>query len=192
MGNVCSQDRSTAADCSLIVALSGLPGVGKSTLGKALAEYWDGALLSFGEYVRSLARERNAPLDRATLQAIGNDEVTNHARAFVVAALATVDPTRSVIVIDGVRHAVVLDHLQALGAERKAKVRLVHLELADESRLNRLAARGVGRGAARAETTHASEQDVQYVLPARADMVLNADQPLKMLVAQIAPLNQQH
>jgi adenylate kinase family enzyme len=155
-----------------------LPGVGKTTLGQALARRLGAAYFSFGRYVRTLVAVGGEPPDRSVLQTIGEGQVERDANDFVERAMATVDLDWKVLVIDGVRHVTVLTHLKAFAKRQGANLRLIHLDADNEVRMRRLAERGIAPEAARLAENHASEQDVVRALPALANIRLETTSSL--------------
>lgn len=94
------------------IAFSGSIASGKSTIAAAVAEALHWPCVSFGNYVRFVARSQGLVESREVLQAIGADLVEKDVAEFARAVLAQADwrPGQS-IVIDGIRHVTVLDHL---------------------------------------------------------------------------------
>jgi dephospho-CoA kinase len=99
---------------SHVLAFSGLPGSGKTTISKALAADIGWKYLSFGEYVARLAGV--SPSDgssRTVLQDIGQDSVRRSPASFVRGFLANLPPSgEQRLVLDGLRHREVLAEIR--------------------------------------------------------------------------------
>lgn len=189
MGHIRPQKRSRPVG-RLIVAFSGLPGTGKTTLSHALARRLDATLLSFGDYVRSLAAAENAGGDRATLQEIGEREVGAGAGIFVAGAMSSVTPGWSTLIVDGIRHKSVLKELRDFAATHDIEFSLVHLIAPERERLHRLAERGENSEVSRLAAHHSVEKDAFKVLPEEADFIIDtasaADDALSDLIASLS------
>lgn len=188
MGNIRPQKRVQPVG-RLIVAFSGLPGSGKTTLAGALAKRLNATLFSFGNYVRSLAAAEGVEVDRAALQNIGEREVAAGAGAFVAAAMSTISPGWSTLIIDGIRHQSVLNELRNLAATHGISFTLVHVTATERDRLGRLRARGESTAVSRLAMHHRVEQGAIKVLPKEADFVINTststDETLTGLIASL-------
>jgi cytidylate kinase len=179
MGHIRAKKRAHVSD-RLIIAISGLPGTGKTTAAHALAMHLGGTFLSFGGYVRELVKARGFAPDRATLQTIGDGAVSADPQAFLEGVLANVASDWTHLIIEGVRHASILAELRKFAVREGAVLKLVHLYTAEPTRLRRLKVRGESAEIAIAATSHASERDALSVLPRDADFCFdttNTDEP---------------
>jgi cytidylate kinase len=176
MGDVLATDGKPASTRRLIIALSGLPGTGKTTLGRALANLTGGKLLSFGDHVRTLAERAGRPLERSELQAIGDAAVAADPRSFVNDALAGLDNHWNVLILDGVRHVSVFEALKQFAGQHGVALRLIHLATSAEVRRNRLRERGVSRHDANTAERHPVEADGRQALSNLADLQVDASE----------------
>ena len=173
------------AGARLIVAISGLPGAGKTTVADALCHALGADQLSFGTYVRELAAQRGLPTDRRTLQDLGDGLVRQDPEQFVEGALAAFRPGGSTIIAEGVRHQVIIGALRDVADSQGAGFCHVHLAAPDSVRRERLRARGHSDREARAAYQHSAEQESVAWLSLNADLRLDASAPVGGLVATI-------
>src|SRR5438105_3821546 len=106
---------------SVVLGVAGKIASGKSTLSTAFAETVGWPHASFGDYVRSVAREQGLdPSNRETLQKIGASLVDRDCEAFCRDVLAEADwKPGQPLVIEGIRHAEVKDALERLVSPSK-------------------------------------------------------------------------
>ena len=131
---------SLAAMNAQVVCLAGGIGSGKTELSKGLAARLGWRRAAFGEYVRSVARERGLLDERETLQALGESLLHSDAEGFCRAVLASAgwkqgDP----LVLDGVRHAEVLELIR--GIVTPVALTFIYLAVPEDVRVGRLAVR---------------------------------------------------
>ena len=167
----------------MIVVISGRTASGKTTLANALARALGGTPRSFGDYVRYLAELRGKPINRATLQAIGQAEVDADARAFVEAFLKWGGGGDTPLVCDGLRHVSVRDALRAIAAERGRAIAFLHVEADEGRRLARLRDRGDDETTVAAHDAHASEADVRERLRKDADATIERFDDVDRMIA---------
>ena len=169
----------------LTIALAGTPGSGKSTVARLLAAKLDGIVVSFGDYVRHIAASARENNNRSTLQRIGQDLVENDPEGFVRDFLdwASPDPDR-VLIIDGVRHAVIDAVLRSTAAERDSEYLLVLLEAPIAIRATRRCAGN--EDDLRKLEDHPVEREAATRLPSIADIVIDSSGEPSQVVAAIA------
>ena len=177
MGKLWTRQRGELGADRLIIAVSGLPGSGKTTLARGLADATGGRVLGFGNYVRGLAALRGRPDDREELQDLGDAAVAANPAAFLADAIATAGDDWDVLILDGLRHRALLAPLRAAARERGARFFHIHLALARAKRLARLLSRGVGLEAARAADAHHVEADGRSALAKEADLCVDGALP---------------
>jgi Cytidylate kinase len=120
-----------------IIAFSGLPQTGKTTLARLLAHELQCKFVSFGDFVRQEAFNRGIPnATRQDLQNIGQSLVTEDVRDFCRRVLRTVDfSAGEQIVLDGVRHKEVLEVISEIS--QRQPIKLVLLVASEKTRRNR-------------------------------------------------------
>lgn len=153
----------------MVLAFSGKIGSGKTTLTTMLAVRLGWPRVSFGEYVRQLAIQRQLEPTRQVLQALGETLLDESIEEFCKRVIAQADwQATGNLLIDGVRHISVLDQLESL--VHPHQLNHVHLTLGEHER----AARLVGRleDVAQIES-HSTEVEVPVLLPAKADLVID-------------------
>ncbi|OAI51260.1 hypothetical protein AYO44_05005 [Planctomycetaceae bacterium SCGC AG-212-F19] len=97
---------------SAVLSFAAPIGAGKTTVSTSVAKSLDAPRISFGEYLRNVAREMGMELTREALQNLGDQLVTRNVRGFCEAVLAQ-QPWEAgkPLIIDGVRHVEILDTL---------------------------------------------------------------------------------
>lgn len=156
-----------------VLALSGRTKSGKSSIADLLKEELDWPCASFGDYVRSVAEQKDMPTTRESLQDLGAELiVTLGWESFCMHMLnhSGLDARSAPCIIEGVRHLDALHTLRKLFSP--VSVHLVHLEVSDEERDRRLQAEGISSDRGAAWESHSTERDVAEALPALADLVL--------------------
>jgi cytidylate kinase len=182
MGELRTAKPGKAGGDRLIIALSGLPGTGKTTLARALAEKLNGAYLGFGDHVRKLAREQDRASDRSSLQDLGETLVRDDPQGFTNGVLAQAPHDWKVLVVDGVRHLSVLDVLRDYARQSDASLQLIHLTVDMPVRIDRIVARGADPSTAPTAERHASERDVSQRLADSANICLDGSKPVEQLI----------
>jgi len=169
---------------SIIIGFSGKIGSGKTTLSAAVAEALNWPRVSFGDYVRGVARQRGLDDSRKVLQEIGASLVENP-NEFCLSVLHQVawKPGQH-LVVDGVRHARIVDALRRV--TEPSTVFLVFVKVHEKvRRQRRLNQGGTGKQRDPEYESHATEEDVKAVLPAMADLVVDGTRRVPDLMEQI-------
>lgn len=163
----------------MLIVFSGRTASGKSTIAKAAADALNGKTASFGSYIRYLAiAEDLDPDDRLTLQNLGQNLVEANPWAFTENFLNFAGYTAdSVLVVDGLRHLAILQHLKDL-IQPADKFVLIYVEIDDQERVARLTARGIPRTEIDKIEKHPSERDVLEGLTSAADLVIDGNTPI--------------
>jgi dephospho-CoA kinase len=144
-----------------VIALSSRIGAGKSTIARALAERLGWPRVSFGDYVREVARNQGMEESRTVLQEVGESLVKEDAAGFTRAVLSRVN-FKSGAVVDGVRHMEILHALEGLAAP--LAVYLIYVDTAETTRIQRLTERGMAADEIKVADSHSTEVQVRGVL----------------------------
>lgn len=167
------------------LAFSGSIASGKSTLSEEVAGVLQWSRVSFGDYVRSVAHQRELAESREILQAIGADLVERDVEGFCRAVLAQASwQPGQPIVIDGIRHTEVLDNLRQIVAPMELFLIFVTVDEVTRS------ARLLEREATSLEKRQYLEQDsterqVKFDLAQLSDFIIDNRHSLKESVRQI-------
>lgn len=154
-----------------IIAFSGLPQTGKTTLARLLADELHCKSVSFGAFVRqeAIGRGTENPT-RRDLQDLGQHLVSENVVAFCRQVLETVKfSPGEPIVLDGVRHKEVLDAISTLSPDQPIK--LIYLAASVGTRKARTT-RNLDLAAIDA---HEVESQVEPDLRALADLVIDTE-----------------
>jgi cytidylate kinase len=155
-----------------VIALSSLIGAGKSTIARELSERLGWPRVSFGDYVREIARNRGLEESRVTLQELGESLVQNDAEGFTHAVLSKIN-FNSGAVVDGIRHKQILDALARV--VDPLAVHLIYVETGEQTRFKRLSERGMTPADVMAADAHSTEVQVRGVLSEGASLYARGD-----------------
>ncbi|RJX18475.1 MAG: AAA family ATPase [Desulforudis sp.] len=172
--------KSNTGKKNIILCFAGGIASGKSTLSSAVSDILKWPRVSFGDYVREVAKKRGVPGAREVLQDIGL-ELLKDTDQFCLDVLrqAHWKPGGNII-IDGVRHLSVLRSLDKL--DKNAKVILIFADTAKEVREKRFNKRNeVNNSKLSLVEKHPTEKDVNSELIKSADFVVNGSAPLNDL-----------
>ena len=167
---------------SAMVCISGRVGSGKSFVADALAGELGSRVLSFGDFVKSVARSTGGSDSRDSLVDIGQSWVDRDCEEFVAAALSFVGwSLGESLVVDGLRHHCVRSVLEARAGGQPFFH--LHVRTPTSIRSNRLKQRGEARELA-ALDRDATERDVS-TLAELADLIVNGESEVETLVAAV-------
>ncbi|HEY4678007.1 MAG TPA: AAA family ATPase [Candidatus Angelobacter sp.] len=169
----------------LVIAFSGKLGSGKTTISNAVATALGWPLAGFGDYVRQVVRERGLDGTRENLQAVGTELLEADPREFCKAVLSSGGWIRGEpLLIDGLRHVKTIAIIQELISP--ATLRIISILVPEATRLQRLGQRDQVEAASTGIIeAHSSEQEVGSILCSHADLVLDGEKPVSVLVAEI-------
>jgi transcriptional regulator with XRE-family HTH domain/dephospho-CoA kinase len=170
---------------SLVVGFAGRIGSGKSTVSTEVAKVLGWPRASFGDYVRTFARNAGLDESREVLQGLGEELIERGVDDFCKAVLANSGwNAGEPLVIDGIRHAEVIESLRRLVAP--LEMRVVYLDVSDQKRLENLREREeVVPAKLKLMETHPTEEQVKELLPDLADLRLSGDRPVPELVTTV-------
>ena len=165
-----------------MVCVSGRVGVGKSFVSDALAKEFGSRVLSFGDFVRAVARCAGSSDSRDSLVTIGQSWIDRDCEGFVAAALSFVGwRLGEGLVIDGLRHRCVRSALEAKAVGQPFFH--VHVRAPTSVRSSRIRRRGEHREVA-ALDCDATERDVS-TLAELADLIIDGESRIETLVAAV-------
>jgi dephospho-CoA kinase len=175
----------------LVLAFAGRIASGKSTLSAGVAQVLGWPRVSFGDYVRQVARHRGLKESRTVLQELGAALIAQGWETFcnTVLGQAAWKPGQPLI-IDGIRHAEALAVLRQLVTP--SELRLVFITVDEPTRTTRLRQRESpdGETMQRIEE-HTTEAQVGTVLPGIADFLVDGTRPQEELQQDIVRWVQQ-
>jgi ribosome-binding protein aMBF1 (putative translation factor)/cytidylate kinase len=169
----------------LVLGFAGRIGSGKSAVSAEVAKALGWPRASFGDYVRTVARSAGLEESREVLQELGASLIEGGVDDFCRAVLTQSGwNAGEPLVVDGIRHAEVIESLRKLVAP--LEMRVVYLDVKDEKRLENLRKReeAVPENLKLVEA-HATEEQVKDVLPELADLRLPGDRPVQELVTTL-------
>ena len=165
-----------------VICLSGAPGSGKTTIAKAVAARAGLRCGSFGDYVRSRARERGLSTERGSLQRLGQSLVDQGPRDFCKATLDWLGWTPPHgLILEGLRHVSVYEALQAL--VHPIHISLVFIDVDKALQRERLKSRS-GEDLSPALMADPTEREIS-TLRDRADLIVNGPETPEAAVEAI-------
>lgn len=169
----------------LVVAFAGRIGSGKTTITSAVARTLGWPRASFGDYVRSVARQQQLKETRQNLQNLGTHLLRQDAHGFCASVLSSCGwKPPADLLIDGLRHVETIDLIRQLVTP--AILKIVFITVQEGTRLTRLRERGEGNADAISQVEdHSSEQQVNFELREVTDLVVDGDRPVGEVVAQL-------
>ncbi|MDB4766752.1 AAA family ATPase [bacterium] len=167
----------------MIIAFSGKISSGKTTLSKEIASNLGIACASFGDYVRSIARERGLDeKDRRIVQNVGQSLIESGWREFCNSVLEAANwRNGDSIVVDGIRHCQAVATIKEI--VKPQPFRLIYVEVDSNLRLERL---GKNSTEMARMDAHSTEADVQNVLRSIADKCVDGSRDLDDLIVEIS------
>lgn len=170
----------------LVIGFSGRIASGKSTIAAALAEQLAWPYVSFGAYVRKVARNRGLDdSSREVLQEVGESLIGSGWVSFCGAVLGQAEwhPGQSLIV-DGIRHRKAYDTLKFLVAP--SKLLLIYIAVDEGEQQARLLERDeLDAEKLSVIESHSTEKDVIDSLPVLADLFVNGSNTIAEITRQI-------
>jgi len=174
-----------------VICLSSRMGAGKSTLANSLASSLGWGHVSFGDYVREIARQRGSDQSREVLQQIGEELISMNVQSFSQTVISQVDWQKG-CVIDGIRHIQVLRAIK--GIVRPLPTFLVFVDIDESIRRKRLHERGMTDKQIDAADQHSTEAQIGGVLKQQADILLDGSNDISELTMAVRTFidNKQH
>jgi|SRR6185437_1506993 len=106
---------------------------GKSTIAERISNHFDIPIISFGAYLIQYSKDNNLPIDRDSLQNLGNSFIKENSREFLQNVIMSQPITPDSMIIEGIRHLSIQKEL----ADISNKSFFIFVESSVENRYNR-------------------------------------------------------
>jgi cytidylate kinase len=153
-----------------VLGFSGRIGSGKSAISKELARLLGWQRVGFGDVLRLVARQRDIPESRESLQELGAKSIEEDCQGFCARLLEYADWSQGKpLIIDGIRHLCVLEALK--NAVAPSAFHLIYLDVDSKILADRYrhASRGSSQVLEQVEM-HSTEREVLVALRDAADL----------------------
>ena len=171
----------------IVCGFSGRVGSGKTSVSEEVARHFNWPRVSFGGYVRKIAQEQGLDSSsRNVLQTLGEKLLNNGIEEFCRSVIGQVGwkPGQS-LVIDGIRHRDVLNKLKEIASP--SLFVLVYISVNEDNRFQRLTQRdGLSQKELDKVEEHSTEKDTKIVLSQLADIKIEGEQPIEVMVKEIS------
>lgn len=97
-----------------IITLSGRISSGKSYVAQIIQKDFSLPIASFGSYLKEICKNNNLPTERQTLQEIGELLIRTNPRQFLTEVISYFANCNNELILDGVRHRVILEQVKSL------------------------------------------------------------------------------
>ena len=170
---------------NITVAFAGPIGSGKSTISHLVANKLRWKRVSFGDYVRAVARDRKLDESRRVMQDLGSNLINEGWDHFCKAVLEQVQFKKGeCLVVDGIRHIEALNTIRDL--VHPSNVFLIYIQLKPSQRQKRLKVKGfANKNEMKQIEEHPTEKQVQTTLPMVADLLVDGSKPEVQIVNTI-------
>lgn len=161
----------------LVIGVVGRISVGKSSVTKALSEKIGVPFTSFGVYLVKYSKLTGRPSDRKSLQDLGEEFIKDQPRAFLLNVIEEVSDSSGRIIIEGIRHAIILQEIRSISK----KAFIVYIDATPETRFNRYVNRKKENDEVldfdgfMKKDSHVVESEVEH-LKLSCDLVVNSDE----------------
>lgn len=168
-----------------ILGFSGKHGSGKTTLAKEFACDIQAKYISFGDYIRNIAKGRNLDYtDRDILRGIGEEQINRGWLNFCQSVLDYhMYRDEELLVVDGVRHLGCLDGFRTLFPN--SEIYVVYIDISEELSIKRQRNRGESKIYTYSGKIHMTEEQVDTTLPLIASLILDGNKDLPSLKKQL-------
>lgn len=165
---------------NLVLAFSGKIASGKTTISREVAHILNWPWVSFGDFIRSVARERGLEESREVLQELGEKFVKEEQEWLCQKVLSQEKwaPGGSLI-IDGIRHIEILNKLKTLVYPSELFLITIHLD--EEIRIERLQKHGISLRNIELTGKHSTEQQNDLLIQT-ADLLLDGSKEIEDLL----------
>jgi dephospho-CoA kinase len=169
----------------LVIGFAGRIGSGKSTISSCLAAALNWPRASFGEYVRTVARQRGLDESRETLQKLGESLINENAEKFCKSFLAQAKWKEGCpLIIEGIRHLEIVELLRKIMLPTEFK--LIYITLDEQLRELRLHRRDAADFSHIQQIeNHSTERDSKEALASIADLIVDGSKAHEDLSTEI-------
>ncbi len=98
----------------LTIGIIGKISVGKSSIARALHEKTGIPYTSFGSYLVAYSKLNNLPIDRTSLQNLGNKFIKENSQTFLSNVLKNVTTKSNIVILEGIRHVDILESIKKI------------------------------------------------------------------------------
>lgn len=92
-------------ELKIILGIIGRISSGKSTVAKRLAKHYNAEIISFGRYLVNYSKNKGLPVDRKSLQELGDSFIKSDAKGFLSNVMQDqISSSTSAVIIEGIRH----------------------------------------------------------------------------------------
>ncbi len=168
-----------------IIGFSGKYGSGKTTLAKEFASDIKAKFISFGDYIRDLAKERNQNHeDRDVLRDIGEEQINRGWSTFCQSVLDFYEYRgEKLLVVDGVRHLGCLDGFRMILQD--PAIYVVYIDVSETLSQERQRSRGESKIYTYTGNLHMTEEQVVTAIPLVANLIMDGNKDLSELKTQL-------
>ena len=162
-----------------VIVFSGKVGSGKTTISTEIAYALGWEWLSFGNYIRKVAKEINLAEERKVLQDLGEQLLKQNLKTFCLNVLHQVTWQDKPLVIDGVRHREVIACLRDI----VMPIPLFHIHIVvDEINQRGRILQREKESTIELIEAHSTEAQTSQILAESADLILDSTLPVDHLV----------
>lgn len=97
-----------------IIAICGRISSGKTTLANQIADRCKLPIASFGGFIKHYCEQNRLPTDRKNLQDVGRNFINDNPKKFLKDVIMFYKGDSEIVILEGVRHRVIIKHLSAL------------------------------------------------------------------------------
>jgi len=168
-----------------ILGFAGRIGSGKSTISRMISQILGWPCLSFGDCVRTIAKERGLSVDRESLQKLGQSLIDTDCEGFCKRVLSSYGNTKSQsVVVDGIRHTKVINTLKQLINSNDFV--LIFVDTPENILLKRLdSEKNLNKKQLKELESHATEAEVNNAIRGLADLIVDGSKPVNDICEEL-------
>lgn len=165
----------------IILAFSGYIKSGKTTISQEIANKIDWKTISFGDYLRSIAKQKGLDPSRENLELLGKREIEQGWESFCKNVLSSVNWKKEEnLIVDGVRHKEALDALKNI--TNPSDIYLIYI---DTNLKNRIKRSGYSESKLKRFDSHYMEKQVISLIPHISDLIIDGNKKIEEIVLEI-------